>query len=188
VVVLLSLATAMVRGMAMGPYPGKETGETALLRELFDRLDPGGILLADRYYCSYFMIALLRELGIDVVARLHQSREVDFRRGRRLGAGDHVVTWAKPQRPDWMDEATYQRMPASLEVREAHVQVHQPGFRVESLVVVTTLSDAARYTKDDVGELYHRRWLAELDIRAIKVTLGMDVLRCQSPDMAHREA
>jgi len=187
VVVLLSLATAMVKGMAMGPYAGKETGETALLRELFARLGPGDILLADRYYCSYFMIALLQELHIDVVARLHQRRKVDFRRGQRLGAGDHVVTWIKPARPDWMDETTYQRMPAFIQVREVHVQVRQPGFRVESLVVVTTLTDAQKYSKEDIGELYHQRWLVELDIRTIKVTMGMDVLRCQSAEMVRRE-
>jgi putative transposase len=187
VVVLLSLATAMVQGMAMGPYAGKETGETALLRELLDRLDPGSILLADRYYCSYFMIALLQERNIDVVARLHQCRDVDFQRGQRLGKGDHVVTWTKPARPAWMDESTYQRMPASIQVREVYVQVHQPGFRVESLVVVTTLTDATQYTQEDVGELYHKRWLVELDIRAIKGTMGMDVLRCQSPEMVQRE-
>jgi putative transposase len=186
-VVLLSLATAMVEGMAMGPYAGKETGETALLRELFEHLECDDILLADRYYCSYFMIALLQELHIDFVVRIHHRRAVDFQRGLRLGAGDHVVVWTRPQRPDWMDEATYQRMPATLEVREVYVQVRQPGFRVESLVVVTTLTDATTYTQEDIGELYHRRWLAELDIRAIKVTMGMDVLRCQSVYMVHRE-
>jgi DDE family transposase len=187
VVVLLSLATAMVQGMAIGPYAGKETGETALLRALLDRLDKGSIVLADRYYCSYFMIALLQELGIDIVARLHQRRAVDFQRGQRLGSGDHVVTWTKPQRPDWMDETTYQRMPASLRVREIYVQVRQPGFRVASLIVVTTLTDAAQYPKDDIAELYHQRWLVELDIRAIKVTMNMDVLRCRSPEMIERE-
>lgn len=186
-VVLLSLATAMVTDMAMGPYEGKETGETALLRELLQRLQAGNIVLADRHYCSYFMIALLRQRQIDMVVRLHQCREANFRRGRRLGAGDHVVAWSKPPRPDWMDEATYAQMPESIEVREVHVQVHQPGFRTESLVAVTTLTDAEEYTKDDIAELYHQRWLVELDIRAIKVTLAIDVLRCQSPDMVHRE-
>jgi putative transposase len=187
VVVLLSLATAMLQGMAMGPYTGKETGESALLRELFGRLRPGSIVLSDRYYCSYFMVALLMEMGIDVVMRQHQLRDTDFRRGRRLGSGDHVVTWIRPQRPDWMDQETYQRMPETLTVREVHVQVHQPGFRVESLVVVTTLTDADTYTKDDIGELYHQRWLVELDIRALKITLGIDVLRCRSPEMVRRE-
>lgn len=186
-VVLLSLATAMVTDMAMGQYSGKETGEPALMRELLERLERGDVVLADRCYCSYFMIALLQELHIDFVVRLHHCRDVNFRRGRRLGAGDHVVAWTKPARPDWMDEATYERMPESIEVREVHVRVNQPGFRTESLVVVTTLTDAEEYTKDDIGELYHQRWLVELDIRAIKVTLGMDVLRCQSAEMVRRE-
>jgi hypothetical protein len=187
-VVLLSLATAMVKGMAMGPYAGKETGETALLRELLqDRLQPGDILLADRYYCSYFMIALLLQLGIDFVVRLHQCRPSDFRRGRRLGAGDRLVTWHRPAKPDWMDQETYERMPASIEIRQVQVHVQEPGFRVEHLVVVTTLTDAKKYTKDDIAELYHQRWLVELDIRALKITLGMDVLRCKTPEMIGRE-
>ena len=186
-VVLISLATAMVKGMAMGPYAGKETGETALLRELLDRFEPGDILLADRYYCSYFMIALLLELGIDFVVRLHQCRQTDFHRGRRLGAGDYIVTWTKPQRPAWMDPETYERLPSSLAVRQVEVQVHQPGFRVEEFVVVTTLTDAEEYSKDDVAELYHQRWLVELDIRALKITLGMDRLRCKTPEMIARE-
>jgi hypothetical protein len=186
-VVLLSLATAMVRGMALGPYAGKETGETALLRELFEHLQAGDVLLADRYYCSYFLIALLRPLGVDVVARLHQCRSADFRRGQRLGKGDHVVEWTRPARPDWMEQETYERIPPVLLLREVHVQVQEPGFRVEGLIVVTTLTDAAAYTKDDVAELYHERWLVELDIRAIKSTLGMDVLRCKTAEMVRKE-
>jgi putative transposase len=186
-VVLLSLATAMIKDMAIGPYAGKETGETALLRELLERFGPGDILLADRYYCSYFMIALLRERGIDFVVRLHQARTADFRRGRRLGPGDHVVEWLRPAKPEWMDQETYERMPASVRVREVEVQVQQPGFRVDTLVVVTTLTDADAYSRDDLAELYHQRWLAELDIRTIKITLGLDVLRCKSPEMVRRE-
>jgi Transposase DDE domain len=186
-VVLLSLATAMVKDLAIGPYAGKETGETALLRELLERFQSGDILLADRYFCSYFMIALLLERGVDFVARLHQARTADFRRGRRLGPGDHLVEWQRPAKPEWMDQETYERMPASLRVREVEVQVQQPGFRVDSFVVVTTLTDADQYSRDDLAELYHQRWLAELDIRTIKCTLGLDVLRCKSPEMIRRE-
>jgi putative transposase len=186
-VVLLSLATALIKDLALGPYAGKETGETALLRELLERLGTGDVLLADRYYCSYFMIALLRERGIDLVVRLHQARTADFRRGRRLGHGDHLVEWLRPAKPEWMDQQTYERMPASIRVREVQVQVEQPGFRVDSFVVVTTLTDADAYRRDDLAELYHQRWLAELDIRTIKITLGLDVLRCKSPEMVRRE-
>jgi len=187
VVVLLSLATGMLTDMAMGPYTGKETGETALLRQLLERFKPGDILLGDRYFCSYFMIALLQELGVDFVTRVHQLRTVDFRRGRRLGQGDHVVQWKRPQKPKWMDQPTYDRMPASIEVREVHVRVDEPGIRTESFVVVTTLTDAAAYPKGDIAQLYHYRWLAELDIRAIKITMGMDILRCKTPEMVRKE-
>ena len=187
VVVLLSLATAMVTDMAIGPYAGKETGESALLRSLLERFDPGDVLLADRYYCSYFMIAFLMERGIDLVARLHQRRAVDFRRGRRLGKDDHVVTWSRPKKPKWMDQQTYDRMPASIEVRQICVHVRQPGFRVKSFVVVSTLTDAKEYPKDDIASLYRFRWQAELDIRAIKITMGMDILRCKTPEMVRKE-
>jgi hypothetical protein len=187
VVILLSLASGMLKDVAMGPYAGKETGETTLLRPLLNGFEQDDILLADRYFCSYFMIALLMELGIDFVTRVHQCRMVDFRRGRRLGQGDHVVEWRRPQKPEWMDQQTYDRMPASIEVREIQVHVGRPGFRTESLVVVTTLTDSGEYAKDDIAELYHCRWLAELDIRAIKITLGMDVLRCKTPEMVRKE-
>lgn len=177
----------MVCDMASGPYQGKETGETALFRELLGRLRVDDIVVADRYFCSYFLICLLLELGVDFVVRLHQRRTADFRRGRRLGRGDHVVVWRRPERPEWMDEETYQRLPETIEVREVAVQVNQPGFRVDSFVVVTTLLDAETYTTEDLAELYHARWLAELDIRAIKCNMGMDVLRCKTPEMVRRE-
>jgi hypothetical protein len=186
-VVLLSLATGMLCGMAQGPCAGKETGEMALFRQLLEQLSRGDIVLADRYYCSYFMIALLREMGVDVVTRLHQGREADFRRGQKLGHGDHLVTWVRPERPEWMDEETYARMPATLTLREVKVAVREPGFRTEGFVVVTTLLDARCYTRRDIAELYRARWLAELDIRAIKDTLGLDILRCKSPEMVRKE-
>ena len=186
-VVLFSLATGMLCDMAMGPYQGKETGEPALFRELFGRLDADDIVLGDRCYCSYFMIALLKELGVDFVVRLHQGRTADFRRGQRLGKGDHRVEWIRPARPEWMSQETYARMPASIELREVFVQVNQPGFRTESLVVVTTLCDAQEYPAEKIAELYRGRWLAELDIRTIKITLDMDVLRCKTPKMVRRE-
>ncbi len=185
-VVLLSLATAMISDLAIGPYSGKETGESALLRKSLERLNPGDILLADRYFCSYFMVCLLLSAGVDFVTRLHQRRTADFRRGQRLGAGDHVVVWSRPDKPEWMDHVTYEQMPKLIELREVEVAVAQPGFRTELLVVVTTLTDARRYTRGDIAELYHRRWLAELDIRAIKITMGMDVLREIARDGAPR--
>jgi Transposase DDE domain len=186
-VVLVSLATAAVLGFASGPYQGKQTGETSLFRQLLGQLRPGEIVVADRYYCSYFMVALLQALGVDVVLRLHQRRRYDFRRGRRLGRYDHVVVWQRPARPAWMDEATYAEVPKTLAVREIRRRVQEPGSRVQELTLVTTLCDADAYPADDIAELYQQRWQVELDIRSLKTTLGMSDLRCLAPFMVEKE-
>src|SRR5215210_1613537 len=187
IVAVISLATGVVRDLALGPYKGKETGETALFRTLWGGLEPGEIALGDRCFASYFGIAGLSQRGVDGLFRMHQRREFDFRRGRRLGIEDHVVTWARPKRPGWMDEATYAQVPGELAVRELRITVKQPGFRVNELVLVTTLTDAAEYTKEDVAALFLERWNIELDLRSIKDVLKMDVLRCKSPEMVEKE-
>jgi hypothetical protein len=116
-----SLSCGVVLEWAVGPCEGKGTGETALLWELAKQLQLGDIVIADRCYASYFMIAWLMRLGVDVVIRQHQCRATDFRRGQRLGARDHVVSWTRPKCPDWLDEVTYATMPKTLRLRETRV-------------------------------------------------------------------
>ena len=186
-VVLLTFTSAALVGCALGPHQGKETGETALFRTLLDQVRAGDVVVADRYYCSYWQVALLRECGADACCRLHQRRRYDFRKGRRLGKGDHVVSWAKPARPAWMDEDTYARLPETLSVREVRVVVTAPGCRSREILVATTLTDARAYPKEDIEELYHKRWHVELDIRSIKQTLKMDMLSCKTPEMVRKE-
>ena len=157
-VVVMSLATALVCDMALGPYRGKETGETALLRQLLEELAAGEVLVADRYYCSYWLVARAWQRGIDVVFRMHHRRGYDFRRGQRWGRRDHVVKWRKPERPEWMDVASYQALPNTLAVRELKYSIEVVGCRVKSIVVVTRLRDRVAYTKDDIAELYYYRW------------------------------
>jgi hypothetical protein len=186
-VALLGLATGVVLDSAVGPYRGKETGESALFRTLLSSLHPGDVVLADRYYCSYWMVALLQALGVDVVFRKHQLRHTDFRCGRRLGDNDHIVTWTKPRRPKWMDQATYDSLPETFDLREVRLQIATPGCRVKELVVVTTLRDHETYTKDEVLDLYHERWHAEIDLRSIKSQMKVEILRCKTPAMVRKE-
>jgi hypothetical protein len=113
-VVLLSLAVGTVQSAAYGPYRGKGTGETALLRQLYDDLNPGDVLLADTYFCTYFVIAELLRRGVDLVVPLHQCRHADFRRSQRVGNEDQVVTWSKPPRPAWMSAAEYDQYPQTI--------------------------------------------------------------------------
>lgn len=184
---ILSLATACALNLAVGPYAGKQTGETALLRSLLDSLQAGDVLVADRFYCSFMMIALLLGGGVDVCARRHQRRHTDFRRGKRLGKNDHLIEWKKPAKPDWMDDATYASIPETLVLREVRFQVVVPGRRVRTLTIITTLVDPEAYTAEDIARLYAFRWNSELDIRAIKQSLHLEHVRCKSPQMVRKE-
>jgi hypothetical protein len=186
-VALFSLAVGTVLEAAFGPFAGKRTGEPALFRNLHDRLAAGDVILADRYYCSYFEIALLRERRVDVVMRLHQRRPIDFRRGRRLGKDDHVIVWKKPKRPEWLDEAAYARLPETLELRESRLRGTRPGFRTKMIVVVTTLLNRAGASRDDLTDLYRMRWHAELDLRSLKQVMQLGILRGKTPAMVHKE-
>jgi hypothetical protein len=188
ILVVFSLAVGTVLEAAMGPYQGKQTSELALLRMVMEQFQPGDIFLADRFFCSYWVIAALQARGVDVVVRLHQCRTADFRRGRRLGPEDHVVTWPKPQEvPDWMSRAEYDAMPAQLTVRETRVRVKDKTKRARNLVIVTTLLDARTYRAKELGDLFRQRWHAELDLRSLKADLRMEMLRTKSPEMVRKE-
>ncbi len=184
---LISLATACIMNLKIGRYCGKETGESALLRELLGSLSPRDVLVADRYYCSFTMIALLRMRDVDCCMRMHQKRHVDFRRGQRLGRYDHRLVWIKPQRPSWMDEATYLALPDELPLRELCYTITKPGARTRKLTIVTTLIDEKAYTKAEIAQLYGFRWNAELDIRSIKTFLNLNHVRCKTPAMVRAE-
>jgi hypothetical protein len=188
VLAVFSLATGVLLDMRFCRYAGKYQSELGLLRTIWNLFFPGDIVMADRYLCSWFEIAMLFRRGTDVVMRLHQRRNADFRRGEKLGRNDHVVKWVKPaQCPDWMDEVTYASLPDELLMREIRVRVSQSGFRTEEVIVVTTLLDRELYTQDEVADLYRARWNAELDLRSLKDTTHMDVLRGKSPDIVHKE-
>ena len=187
IVVVFGLATGVVLEAAIGKCQGKRTGENTLFRRLWDELEPEDIVLGDRYDCSYFDIALLKQRGVDSVFRLHQRRPCDFRRGQRLGKEDQIVTWMRPPRPEWMDEATYAQIPETMAVRQVRIHVGTLGFRTRVIEIATTLLDPQEYTKADLGTVFRQRWHAELDLRSIQVVLGMDQLRCKTPEMVRKE-
>ena len=167
-VAIVSLSCGAVLEWAVAACEGKQTGETALLWGLAQQLERGDVVIADRCYAGYFMIAWLGMLGVDVVMRQHQSRHTDFRRGKRLGVRDHVVNWVRPQRPAWMDEATYEAMPATLSLREA---------RAGGWTLVSTLVDARDVSKRELLELYRQRWQVGVSgeghiVQSVKVRPG----------------
>jgi hypothetical protein len=188
IVVLISLATGCVLDAAIGASRGKLTGEHALLRALRGRLTVGDILLADAYYSAFDAVIGLVQRGVDVVMRQTGNRATDFRRGKRLGREDHLVEWHRHRnRWPWMSRAEFAATPRVLVMRELKVRVEQRGFRTKESVVVTTLTDAEAYPRREIEGLYRARWHAELDIRTIKQTVHMDVLRCKAPELVVKE-
>jgi hypothetical protein len=188
ILVVFSLAVGTVLEAAIGPYQGKQTSELALLRMVLDEFRPGDIVLADRFFCSYWVIAALKARGVDVVVRLHQRRRADFRCGDRLGRGDHAVLWRKPeQRPAWMRRDEYEAMPPWLAIREFRVHIPDKTKRVRQLVIATTLTDARAYRAKELGGLFRQRWHAELDLRSLKADMHMEMLRTKGPEMVRKE-
>jgi hypothetical protein len=184
---VFSLACGAVLELGICRYAGKGQSELGMLRTLWDIFLPGDILLADRLMCAWTEMVMLKERGVDSVCRFTSHRKADFRLGKRVGPDDHIVGWSKPMKPRSIDRETYNTLPDFLMVRECRIRVEQRGFRCTTLIVATTLLDADEFTKEDLAQLYRARWNAELDLRSLKQTLQMDILRCKTPELVRKE-
>jgi hypothetical protein len=159
-----------------------------LFRQLWDQLKAGDILLGDRAYGEYTTLAALPTRGVDVVARLHQMRKVDFRQARRLAKNDGLFVWTKGwQQSAILTAPEWTGLPGQITVRILRFTATLRGFRHRRVTLVTTLLDPAACPAHQLAALYARRWRLELCLRDLKTTLGMDQLRCKSPDMAEKE-
>jgi hypothetical protein len=187
ILVVFSLAVGVVMRAALRAYQGKGTGETSMLRDLSDCFVPGDVLLGDRYFAGFWDIAWWVRRGVDVVTRLPASRWADFRRGRRLGKDDHLVTWRRTARPDWLTPKEAALFPQTLTLREIRVSIEIRGFRTEQVTVITTLLDNVAFPAHEISQLYRRRWQAELNLRSLKTHMEMDYLRTKRPEMVRKE-
>jgi hypothetical protein len=184
ITVLLSLATGACHDLAIAAYEGKGTGETTLLRAMYGALKPGDVVLADALFDNYFLICELRDRGIDIVARAQYQR-VASQTVQRRPDGD-ILLWQRPNKPHGMAGEQYRRYPKSLLMRQVAVDARDKDNRAEQFHVVTTILDAS-IDGGQLGDLYERRWEGEVDIRSIKSTMQMDILRCKTPEMVHKE-
>lgn len=148
---------------------------------------PGDIAMGDCYYASYFLMAMLIKLNVKAVFPMHSARNHDFRTGERLGEKDHIVCWKKPSKPEWMDQETYDEVQDEIRVREVAIQNDKNGYRTKKRVLVTTFLDPVFVSKQDLAMLYDYRWCVELDLRSLKQTMHMDVLRGKIPAMVRKE-
>ena len=161
--------------------------ELRLLHQLAPRLVPQDIVIYDRALGHYVGCALLRARDLDLISRV-QTRQIDWRQGRRLGPNERLVHWPKSRRkPPYLTTEEWAALPEEIAVRVLRVRVQQKGFRTRELVLVTTLLDPVAYPAAEIIEAYRRRWRLEMCLDDLKTTLGLDALRCLSPAMVHRE-
>jgi hypothetical protein len=183
-VALFCLASGALLGWATGDY---WQSEMALATTLWELLAPGEVLLADRYFGCYRVLALVRARQAHAVCRLHASRRADFRCGQRLGLWDRLVIWSRPKNlPAGLSLKQWLTYPATLTVRLVRVRVEEKGFRTRVVTLVTTLLDAQKYPPHALAALYRRRWQVELSFRQIKIALGMEHLAVRTPKMIQR--
>ncbi|NJN29031.1 MAG: IS4 family transposase [Synechococcales cyanobacterium RM1_1_8] len=186
VVVWFCVVTGAVLEVAMAPF---KTSEWELSRQLYATLSSEDVVVADRAYGTYVDLALVQSRGADGVFRKHQSRKCDFRRGRKLGIGDHLVSWQRPQKcPDSMTREDFEALPTQLEVREVHLLLRRPGFRPTEVILVTTLLDPKVYPKAQLATLYGLRWQAtEVNFKHLKTTLKMEMIAAKTPETVEKE-
>lgn len=164
------------------------THDIKLARRLYSFLKPNDVLLGDRAFCAYADMVAITKLGCDVVFRKHQSRTTTMRKGKIVGDCDKLVTWYKPKRcPQGLSKDEFDALPSAIIVREIYYYIVIPGFRTSSVSLITTLLDKTTYPTLEIVGLYSKRWDVELDLRHLKSTLGMDVLRCKTPSMVRKE-
>jgi len=200
---LMDVDTGLLSDAILAPLNTHDLKQAA---DLHPALRAGDVLVADRAFCSYAHIALCLQAGLHVVFRIHQRQIVDFhphrscaqdvlgqglptsRWVRRLGPCDQIVDWVKPDSPPkWMTREQFARLPETIRLREVKIRITDPGSRVREVVLVSTLLDPAECPAADLGRLYRQRWQMEVNLRDLKITLGLDVLKGRSVDVVNKE-
>lgn len=206
---LFHAGTGMLQKILAAPL---RTHDMANAWRMHPELAAGDVLVADRGFCSYAHLAQLLSSGLFGVFRLHQRVIVRFRKGRLhipprprgffkgarglprsrwvrwLGHRDQCVEYDKPARPPkWLTTEAYAALPESIMVRELRFSIAVPGFRTKEVTLVTTLLDPIQYPAEELAQLYFDRWQAEVNLRHLKQTLHLDVLRCKTVDGIGKE-
>jgi hypothetical protein len=182
---LFSLATGLFTAWATGAW---RSHELVLFQLLWQHLKAGEVLLGDRGFGIWTMLAQCRTRRADGVFRVRGHRQSDWRRGKRVSKDEREIQWPQPrQRPDYLSPGEWTLLPQSLTLRLVRVYITERGYRTRKVTLVTTLLDHGRYSASALAQLYRRRWDMELSLRHIKTTLQMEHLSCKSPKNLERE-
>ncbi len=183
ITVLLSLATGACHDLGVAAYRGKGTGEKSLLRKMLDKLQPGDVILADALFDDYYLVWDLCQRGIDIVVRAQFERA--GARTIESTPDSDLIVWRRPNRLPRMTKEEFRKYPKTIVLRQVTVEPSK-NSRSQPFKVVTSIL-AKSIDGKQIGDLYERRWAGEVDLRSIKISMQMDILRCKTPDMVRKE-
>jgi len=186
---LVGIFCLLTGALVQAAHGDRHTHESKLFQALWSALQKGDLLVCDRGFCSFGAIANLLIRRVDSLMRLPENkiRKAIGSQLPKTANFDVTVTWKRPmQRVPSMTPEEFAQLPEAIPVRVVRYTIAHPGFRTQSVTIVTTLLDAS-IPAADIADLYFRRWGIELHFREIKISLNMDVLRCLSPAMIERE-
>jgi hypothetical protein len=203
---LFDLNTGMLIEAVASPL---RTHDLAKMSRMHPHLREGDLLLGDTAFGSYAHFSLLSQAKLHGLMPNHQQRIVDFTPNRpyvgpgrkavkglprsrwikSLGDDDQLVEWFKPPRcPTYMSREQYEALPESITVREIRRRVRHPGLGCwVELMIVTTLLDEKAYPAQKLVDLRLRRWQVEVNLRHLKTTMGLEVLKCKTVDGVRKE-
>lgn len=185
VAVIFSLATGALVSSLIDIL---NVGDIKLARLLYEFFNPGDVLLGDRAFCSYADFYWIKNLGCDAVIRKNNGHLQNFETGYLINKQDRIVTWRKPKNcPRGITKEQFAALPKTITVREISYNVNVPGFRTQQVTLVTTLLDTQQFPTHELIELYHQRWNIEVNLKHLKTSLGMDILRSKTPEMVRKE-
>lgn len=179
ILAVFSLATGALLSCARSSL---HSGETSLLGKIASAFSEGDIMLADRGFCSYAIIAGLMGRSVDVLVRMKERKIKNYVVTRKLGKNDFLIRWMRPA------TLRHERhLPEELCLRMTKYTIRMRGFRTKEISVLTTLTDHIIFPPESFAELYFRRWNVEINLRHLKTTMGMDILKCLTPGMIGKE-
>ena len=183
VLVAQELTTATAVRPCWGPmYGPKAVSEQALTERLLERLPDLSVLMGDINFGVFTVAFASTQRRHDVLFRLQQRRALALGRGFALTPGtDRKVCW----RPSRWERKQHPELPPDACVWGRLIMERVTASNGKSMVLYffTTLDLGV----EQILQLYGQRWDVETDIRSLKHTLHLDMLRCQSPDMIAKE-
>ena len=198
---LFDAASGLIQDCILSPL---RTHDMAHAAELHPQMHRGDVLIADRAFESFVHLALLLGHGLHLISPVHQGRKVDFlrkerrsgkngrrlerQRVRKLGKCDQVFRWLKPlQKPRWASRVLFDALPQVIEVREIKRKVRLPTGLKQTITLVTTLLDPKLYPADELVAVLKARWAVEVNLRHLKTTMNMEVLRGEKAEGIEKE-